>query len=421
MDKGSYYIYCKPYHENSSIMRSISSLLVALALSPMSAMAAREVFAHYMVGNTYGQTLDDWAKDIQLAKAASIDGFALNAGPTDSYGEEQLDLAYQAAEANNFKLFISFDMLCCGTWDVSTVAKFINAHKDSSAQFKVGGKPMVSTFEGTNFVSQWSEVESSTGQLFLVPDWASMGPQTFATHLDVVDGAFVWDAWPLGTTPATKTTDSDNQWISAINGKPYMMAVSPWFYTRLPQYSKNWNWDSDTLWFDRWESVIDVLPQYVEIITWNDYGESHYIGPIRSQGIVSGAEVYVNNMPHDAWRFILPYYIAAYKAGTRDVTVPTEGLCFGIGPRPRPSAVMAPQPAVTPVLADRRVEVTIGGQGKTFSVPKGVKLVELPFSGRVGDVVVKVNGKTATGPAKITNSCPSSGYVNFNAVVGSTS
>jgi hypothetical protein len=75
----------------------------------------------------------------------------------------------------------------------------------------------------------------------------------------------VWDAWPLGTTPAKKTTDSDNQWISAINGKPYMMAVSPWFYTRLPQYSKNWNWDSDTLWFDRWESVIDVLPQYVEV------------------------------------------------------------------------------------------------------------------------------------------------------------
>ncbi|RPB11294.1 glycoside hydrolase [Morchella conica CCBAS932] len=421
-------------------MRSISSLLVALALSPMSAMAAREVFAHYMVGNTYGQTLDDWAKDIQLAKAASIDGFALNAGPTDSYGEEQLDLAYQAAEANNFKLFISFDMLCCGTWDVSTVAKFINAHKDSSAQFKVGGKPMVSTFEGTNFVSQWSEVESSTGQLFLVPDWASMGPQTFATHLDVVDGAFVWDAWPLGTTPATKTTDSDNQWISAINGKPYMMAVSPWFYTRLPQYSKNWNWDSDTLWFDRWESVIDVLPQYVEIITWNDYGESHYIGPIRSQGIVSGAEVYVNNMPHDAWRFILPYYIAAYKAGTRDVTVPTEGAMFWYRTTPKAvcgdgsttcgnagtggSAVNCVRDSVFVVTASNTatsVEVTIGGQGKTFSVPKGVKLVELPFSGRVGDVVVKVNGKTATGPAKITNSCPSSGYVNFNAVVGSTS
>jgi glucan endo-1,3-alpha-glucosidase len=80
---------------------------------------------------------------------------------------------------------------------VSKVAKFINAYKDSSAQFKVNEKPMVSTFEGTNFVSQWSDVESSTGQLFLVPDWASMGPQTFATHLDVVDGACEYMSYPV--------------------------------------------------------------------------------------------------------------------------------------------------------------------------------------------------------------------------------
>lgn len=44
-----------------------------------------------------------------------------------------------------------------------------------------------------------------------------------------------------------------------------MMPVSPWFYTNLPQFGKNWNWDSDSLWFDRWEEVIDILPQFVEV------------------------------------------------------------------------------------------------------------------------------------------------------------
>lgn len=63
------------------------------------------------LGITNGQTLSDWTKDIQLAKASKIDGFALNAGPSDSYGETQLALAYQAAEQNNFKVFISFDMV----------------------------------------------------------------------------------------------------------------------------------------------------------------------------------------------------------------------------------------------------------------------------------------------------------------------
>lgn len=63
------------------------------------------------MGNTYGQTIDDWDRDIQLAKAAHIDGFALNAGPSDSFGVDQINLAYQSAESNNFKLFISFDMV----------------------------------------------------------------------------------------------------------------------------------------------------------------------------------------------------------------------------------------------------------------------------------------------------------------------
>ncbi|KAL0633373.1 hypothetical protein Q9L58_007747 [Maublancomyces gigas] len=403
-------------------------------------MAAREVFAHYMLGVTNGQVLADWNRDITLAKAAKIDGFAINAGPNDAWSVAQLNLAYQSAEANAFKLFISFDMLCCGTWPVSQVADFINAHKNSPAQFKVNNQPFVSTFEGTNFVSQWTQVEQSTGALFLVPSWTSMGPQTFQSNLNAVDGTFPWDAWPHGRSPTHKTVDSDRAWISSVPGKSFMMPVSPWFYTNLPQFGKNWNWDSDTLWFDRWEQVLDILPQFVEIISWNDYGESHHIGPIRSQGIVGGAEVYVNNMPHDAWRFILPYYIAAYKAGTRNVAIPTQGAVVWYRTTPKSvcsnggttcdnsgtqgGAENCTRDSVFVISASSTattVSIRIGGVGQDFSVAAGMKLVEMPFSGRTGNVVVTVNGKTVTGPAPITNVCPSSGRVNFNAVVASTS
>ena len=35
----------------------------------------------------------------------------------------------------------------------------------------------------------------------------------------------------------------------------------------------------DTLWKYRWEQAINtVKPDIVEIISWNDFGESHYIG-----------------------------------------------------------------------------------------------------------------------------------------------
>jgi glucan endo-1,3-alpha-glucosidase len=35
----------------------------------------------------------------------------------------------------------------------------------------------------------------------------------------------------------------------------------------LPQYSKNWYSTSDTLWYDRWSQVLDINPDYVELIT----------------------------------------------------------------------------------------------------------------------------------------------------------
>jgi Glycosyl hydrolase family 71 len=44
-----------------------------------------------------------------------------------------------------------------------------------------------------------------------------------------------WDAWPAG--PNDKDNSTDVQYLNALAGKPYMMPVSPWFYTNLPQVS----------------------------------------------------------------------------------------------------------------------------------------------------------------------------------------
>ena len=44
-----------------------------------------------------------------------------------------------------------------------------------------------------------------------------------------------------------------------------MMPVSPWFYTNLPQYKKNWVWRGDDMWHNRWQQVLKVQPQFVEV------------------------------------------------------------------------------------------------------------------------------------------------------------
>lgn len=81
-----------------------------------------------------------------------------------------------------------------------------------------------------------------------------------------------------------------------LHGKPYMMPVSPWFYTNLPGYNKNWMWRGDNVWYDRWQEVWYLQPEFVEILTWNDYGETHYIGPLYDKAM---APMHIGKPPFD--------------------------------------------------------------------------------------------------------------------------
>ncbi len=51
------------------------------------------------------------------------------------------------------------------------------------------------------------------------------------------------------------------------------MPVSPWFYTNMPGYNKDWMWSGNDLWHDRWLQVLYLQPEFVQIISWNDFGE----------------------------------------------------------------------------------------------------------------------------------------------------
>jgi glucan endo-1,3-alpha-glucosidase len=147
-----------------------------------------------MLGLTNGQTPEHWAKEINDAKAVGIDGFALNIGPSDGWTNEQLHLAYAAAEAAGFQMFISFDM-AVGEWSPQVVIDLINTFKASPAQTLVNGLPMVSTFEGPAWSGNWQGVRDAVGGIHLVPDWSSLGPLGLAEKLSTIDGACKLNRW----------------------------------------------------------------------------------------------------------------------------------------------------------------------------------------------------------------------------------
>ncbi|KAL8709183.1 MAG: hypothetical protein Q9220_006063 [cf. Caloplaca sp. 1 TL-2023] len=427
----------------------VEAFLILLAFFPLQITAIpiddmgipKSVFAHHIVGNTAAYTPADWTNDITLAKAAGIDAFALNIAAHTDYNAVQLQNAYQAAESLGFKLFLSFDYAAQGAFDPSTVIALLQQHQNSPAQFKVKGASFVSTFEGPDNSNDWRAIRNAV-PIFLVPDWTSQGPDGFKnSKLDVTDGAFSWDAWPQGATD--KPDDSDKAWKAAVGSKAYMMPVSPWFYTNVP--GKNYLWRGDDLWHQRWQQVLEVQPSFVEIITWNDYGESHYIGPtVSDSGIPAEAHRYVDNMPHDHWRNLLPYYIAAYKSGGQAPPITAEKLqmWYRLSPAAAGSsegtvgnAPWQPSIAANAVVQDRvfftalvkgaaTVKVQIGGNAaNTFSVSSaGVYHNSVPFNGRTGVVKVTItrNGQVVvpavTGQAIAAN--PPDGKTNYNAWVG---
>ena len=230
-----------------------------------------------------------------------------------------------------------------------------------------------------------------------------------------------------------------------------MMPVSPWFYTNIAEYtSKNWLWHTDELWPLRWEQVFRYKPTFIELLTWNDWGESHYLSPLppHDSDIPKGAQWYVEYVPHNAWLNDLPYYIAKYKAGGAEPDAgsysPHITFWYRLNPKGSCSAdgtvcnsvsnSQTTHPAVdcandaiyfsvfTPDQAT--VNLSIGGTAQTPQTASSAGFFHgsFPLNGLTGEVTISasVSGgddlRSVTGP-DITTDC-NGGRVNWNAWVG---
>lgn len=282
------------------------------------------------MGNTAKFTSSDWDKQINDAANSGIDGFALNMAWDWEHNADALELAFAAAaKRSGFVMIFSFDYAGNGPWELDAVVEYILKYREHRSYWNhIPGRPLVSTFEGPDHADDWIEIKDRTN-CFFMPDWSSQGAEpALALGNHVADGLFSWAAWPWGDRDIDTFTDVAYQRaLAAAGNKPYMMPVSPWFFTNLPGYHKNWLWTGGKtgglMWFQRWQQIWDLKPEYVQIISWNDYGESHHIADPDPKQYEEWTAVgkppmdYVTN--HGAWRLALPFLIEMYKKGTAGV------------------------------------------------------------------------------------------------------
>ncbi|KAG6906620.1 hypothetical protein DXG01_012938 [Tephrocybe rancida] len=333
------------------------------------------------------------------------------------------------------------------------------------------------------------------GKIRFVPSFF-IDPATFNTFTNVMHGDFNWNSgWPIrittefvrnlitSTAPtkgfsALKTTLSDIiftdslpssvqnalnkiigssesdvqhvQDLTALAGtisprdgateRPtYMAAVSPWFFTHYgaDTYNKNFVYLSDQhLYSKRWESLISTRDQVdiVQILTWNDYGESHYIGPIK--GAQPNSQTWVDGMDHTGWLELTSYYAAAFKTGSYPTIEKDKLLMWS---RTHPTQATAPDPVGQPtnfelfedsvwavVMATAPSTVvlsTLPQNSQTFQVPAGLTKLSIPITaggGMQGTISRDGNAILTLNPPDFTFQGNPQVY-NFNAFVASAS
>ena len=76
----------------------------------------------------------------------------------------------------------------------------------------------------------------------------------------------------------------------------------------------NWlNGQDAGLWYDCWLHLLQLQPTFIEIITWNDYGESSYIGPSSSSN-----DLPYDGLDHSAFLAMTSLFTKLFKDGATD-------------------------------------------------------------------------------------------------------
>ena len=324
------------------------------------------------------QVIASYQREILEAQAIGIDGFALNAG---GWLKEPryIRRASEMFEADHrlhgrFKLMFSADMCCSNDYaDVEDMMRrFANNPRYADLYFKQDGKYVLTTFAGTrqgpifwqllradlehglhpslrevpDALPSASGVASSAPlPIYLVPAffWGGELPRAediqagLANYVSVVDGAFYWGiAGVPGLGHPPDQIPSSEAFASELHRahKLYMAPVCFQFWgANAGRYYESSGYSGmRAMWID----AINVShPDWVEIITWNDFVEGTYVSPIDDPARYAGANDLGSSVApvstlhffhsHRGATELLAFFIQWYKTG-RDPAIRNDSV-----------------------------------------------------------------------------------------------
>lgn len=397
---------------------SLASIELCEAASPLPNKMVKRVFAHYMVACPTaggGATLDDYKREIVEAQERCVDGFALNCGGwtvREPHYKARTALIYEAARqlGTGFLLFISADY-CCGL-SLEETCDMIESFRNHPNQLRHNGKPILSTFAGEGKDNEHGRelvalLKSDSRPVVFVPYFYPRPKVTElpqSAHVDQVfndfselDGYFYFGAAGNGDQLARSNELLARKWIGA--GKIFMAGNTPFYRANGGNYRV-----FETRGFEgmaqQWEAAIKNDATWVEIVTWNDWGESTYVAPFGPPEATAFWKGHFGPrmLSHTAYLDASRYYIQWFRNGAPPAIERDELFYFyRLHPKALPATVDATgekngvrRPAGADALHDSvfvtlfltapaHLVVSSGDKQQAFDVAAGVQHLETPF------------------------------------------
>ncbi|MCK1434940.1 glycoside hydrolase family 71 protein [Bradyrhizobium sp. 15] len=374
------------------------------------------MFAHYMVCCPrlgLQSTSIDLEREILDARRLSIDGFALNIG---SWKKEEKYIRipgnmFEAAGklGPDFKLFFSLDNL-----DVDESAEIVARFAGHPNYLRVDGKVVVSSYGGD---PDWgrklrAQLLAKHIEIFLVPFYyyghldplASFDPLGKDAYIarrslrdaDDLDGYFYFGSAAAHPELAQRLLDIGKLTKSA--GRLSMLGVSPFYKGFGPRNSRVFESHGFESMQSQWLSAINSDADWVELVTWNDWGEATYLAPF---GHPTFQDLWRQHwgklLAHDKFLEASQYYVTWFKERVEPRIVedkvfyfyrihPKTSLGFiqpeiGEVGRPTGSDSLDDEVYVTTYLsAPAELHFSLGQQNRTLYLPSGVSNIRFPVA-----------------------------------------
>jgi glucan endo-1,3-alpha-glucosidase len=408
----------------------------------------RLVFAHYMVCCPRAglqPSVDEMLSEVRDAAEAGIDGFVLNCGGWADYPIYKVNSAkmFEAARryGPSFRLFFSADQV-----PAEAAADMVISYASHPNHFRHLGRPVLSSFMGD---AAWSDdvraqIKDAIGEnVFWAPFFYPPSKHEIPTPADVRwlvqenrnnEGFMYFGTAGDPGDLATAIRLNARAW--AAERKLFMAGIGVYYRGLRHNYRIFESRGYESL-ARQWQAAIETPTQWVELNTWNDWGESSYIAPLGPGG-ESGRRW------TDNWGYVLAregfleahrYFMMWFKSG-RQPAIETEQVLYAfrlhsrhVRGRPLPLEDKTAQPIGAWKLRDRvyfmsllrepaELVVGIGSRKERVAVPAGVHLSSVKM--RAGKVTIEVvrektviarkDGEFAIGDTET--------WANFNTLTG---